>query len=90
MVTKVVHELKLLQLPKSDDRSLTMARVITIYQKFHNCSPSVTEDIEIPIPIPPIPMFQSNEALSESYDNFMLRSISGFELEIKCSLAKVS
>ena len=33
MVTKIVHQRKLLQLFRFDDRSLSMARVITIYQK---------------------------------------------------------
>ena len=33
MITNIVHQLKLLQLSRSDDRSPTMARVITIYQK---------------------------------------------------------
>ena len=33
MVTKTVHQLKLLQLFGFDDRKLSMARVITIYQK---------------------------------------------------------
>ena len=33
MVTKIVHQLKLLQLFRFDDRSPSMARVITIYQK---------------------------------------------------------
>ena len=34
MITKIVHQLKLLQLSKFDDRSPTMARVIAIYQKY--------------------------------------------------------
>ena len=34
MITKIVHQLKLLQLPKFHDRSPTMARVIAIYQKY--------------------------------------------------------
>ena len=33
MITKIVHQIKLLQLSRFDDRSPTMARVITIYQK---------------------------------------------------------
>ena len=33
MVTKIVQQLKLLQLSKFNDHGLTMARVITIYQK---------------------------------------------------------
>ena len=33
ITTKIEHQLKLLQLPRFDDRSLTMARVITNYQK---------------------------------------------------------
>ena len=33
MVAKIVHQLKLLQLFRSDDRSPSMARFITIYQK---------------------------------------------------------
>ena len=33
MVTKIIHQLKLLQLSKFDDRSVTMAGVIVIYQK---------------------------------------------------------
>ena len=33
MVTKIVHQLKLLQSFRFDDRSSSMARVITIYQK---------------------------------------------------------
>ena len=33
MVTKTVHQLKLLQFFRSDDRSPSMPRVITIYQK---------------------------------------------------------
>ena len=33
MITKIVHQLKLLQLPRSDSCSPTMAQVITIYQK---------------------------------------------------------
>ena len=32
-VTKTVHQLRFLQLPKFNDRSPTMARVIAIYQK---------------------------------------------------------
>ena len=34
MITKIVHQLSLLQLSRFDHRSPTMARVITIYQKF--------------------------------------------------------
>ena len=33
MITKIVHQLKLLQLSRSDSCSPTMAQVITIYQK---------------------------------------------------------
>ena len=33
MISKIVHQLKLLELSRFDDRSRTMARVITIYQK---------------------------------------------------------
>ena len=33
MITKIVHQLKLLQLTRSDSCSPTMAQVITIYQK---------------------------------------------------------
>ena len=33
MVTEIVHQLKLLQLSKFDDRSPTMARVMTIFQR---------------------------------------------------------
>ena len=33
MVTKIVHQLKLFQFSKFDERSLTMGRVIAIYQK---------------------------------------------------------
>ena len=33
IITKIVHQLKLMQLSRFDDRSPTMARVITIYQK---------------------------------------------------------
>ena len=33
MITKIVHQLKLLQLPRFNDGSPIMARVITIYQK---------------------------------------------------------
>ena len=33
MITKIVHQLKLLQLPRFDDPSPTMDRVIAIYQK---------------------------------------------------------
>ena len=33
MITKIVHQLKLLQLPRFNDSSPIMARVITIYQK---------------------------------------------------------
>ena len=33
MITKIVHQLKLLQFSRFDNRSPTMARVITIYQK---------------------------------------------------------
>ena len=33
VVTKTVHQLKFFQLPKFNDRSPTMDRVITIYQK---------------------------------------------------------
>ena len=33
VVTKTMHQLKFLQLPKFNDRSPTMARVIAIYQK---------------------------------------------------------
>ena len=43
--------------------------------QFHNRSPYVIEDIEklharVSI-TPPVPVFQSNGVLSESYDNFM-------------------
>ena len=33
IITKIVHQLKLMQLSRFDDRSPIMARVITIYQK---------------------------------------------------------
>ena len=33
MITKIVHQLKFLQLSRFDDRSSTIPRVITIYQK---------------------------------------------------------
>ena len=33
MITKIVHQLKLLQFSRFDNRSPTMAGVITIYQK---------------------------------------------------------
>ena len=59
MVTKIVHQLKLLQLLRFDDRIPSMARVITIYR-----SPSVTEDIKIcqsycVVIEPPVAMFHS-------------------------------
>ena len=33
VITKTVHQLKFLQLPKFNDRGPTMARIIAIYQK---------------------------------------------------------
>ena len=40
--------------------------------------------------MPPVPMFQSNKVLYESYDNFMPGNfIKGFKLEIQFPLAKM-